>query len=125
MGYVEDLTRGKEVYSTGMRGEIDRIGKALEFAMEGRKTVVVSSGDSGVYGMAGLIFEMLTPEQEEALEISVLPGITAACSAAALNRSPAHAGLLQHFPERPSGRQRCNNEKSYRRCGGGFRYRAL
>ena len=93
MGFVDDLTRGKEVYSTGMRGEIDRIGKALEFAMGGRKTVVVSSGDSGVYGMAGLIFEMLTPEQEKTIQLTVLPGITAACSAAALSGAP----LMQDY----------------------------
>ena len=63
---IEPLLEGKEVIGTGMTQEIDRCKAAVEAAAAGKDTVVVSSGDSGVYGMAGLVLELVLqlPEAE-------------------------------------------------------------
>ena len=52
---IKDLIGEREVIGTGMMQEIDRCRMAVETAAKGRDTVVVSSGDSGVYGLAGLV----------------------------------------------------------------------
>ena len=49
---IEELCEGKEVYATAMKQEIDRCKKALEYALSGKTTAMVCSGDAGVYGMA-------------------------------------------------------------------------
>ena len=86
MGLIPDLTRGKELISTGMRGETDRCAAAVSEALAGRRVAVVSGGDSGIYGMASLLYELT--ESEPSLDIEVIPGITAATSAAAVLGSP-------------------------------------
>jgi precorrin-3B C17-methyltransferase len=89
---VRPLIHGKKIVATGMTEEIDRARKALELAREGHKVAVVSSGDSGVYGMAGLVFEVLeesgwNPEDPD-VAVEVIPGVTAASSAGALLGAP-------------------------------------
>ena len=59
IGLIEPLLAGKEVIGTGMMHEIDRCRLALAAAITGKDTVVVSSGDAGVYGMAGLVLELV------------------------------------------------------------------
>lgn len=87
MRLIQDLLEGKEKVSTGMRKEVDRCQKAIDLALETGKTVaVVSSGDAGVYGMAGLILELL--DEDSDLEVRVIPGITASLGAAALLGAP-------------------------------------
>lgn len=85
-----DLVRpwypGKEFYSTPMMGEAERCRAALKAASEGKDVCLVCSGDSGIYGMAGLVYE-LRGEAEEP-EIRVIPGITAACAGASLLGAP-------------------------------------
>lgn len=76
----------KEVLSTGMRREVDRCRAAVEAALTGKDVAVVCSGDSGVYGMAGLIYEVA--QDYEPIEIEVVPGITAACGGAAVLGAP-------------------------------------
>ena len=76
----------KEVLSTGMRREVDRCRVAVEAALTGKDVAVVCSGDSGVYGMAGLIYEVA--QDYEPIEIEVVPGITAACGGAAVLGAP-------------------------------------
>ena len=76
----------EEYYSTGMTKEIDRCRWALEKADTGRRVVMVCSGDAGVYGMAGLIYELA--QQYPPIEIHVVPGITAAMSGAAVLGAP-------------------------------------
>ena len=76
----------KEVLSTGMRREVDRCRAAVEAALTGKNVAVVCSGDSGVYGMAGLIYEVA--QDYEPIEIEVVPGITAACGGAAVLGAP-------------------------------------
>ncbi len=83
------LLLGKTLFSSPMKKEMQRTAKAVEFALAGLDTVVVSSGDSGVYGMAGLVLEHLERENLlEAIELEVVPGIPALCAAAALLGAP-------------------------------------
>ena len=86
-GVYADLLRPlfpeKEYLVTPMRGERERCRMALEAASSGRRTAVVSSGDAGVYGMAGLILEMA-----EGAEVEIVPGVTAAQSGAAVLGAP-------------------------------------
>lgn len=77
---------GKPVLATGMRQEVDRCRAAVEAALEGKHVAVVCSGDSGVYGMAGLIYEVA--QEYPPVEIEVVPGITAACGGAAVLGAP-------------------------------------
>ncbi len=76
----------KEFLSTPMTGEVKRCSMALAEAEKGKKVVMVSSGDSGLYGMASLLFELRGEKKEP--EIRVLPGISAAFAGAALLGSP-------------------------------------
>ena len=92
VGYTAyiDLVRAdfpqKETLSTGMRREVDRCRAAVEAARTGKDVAVVCSGDSGVYGMAGLIYEVA--QEYDPIEIEVVPGITAACGGAAVLGAP-------------------------------------
>ena len=88
---VADLLEGKEVMRKGMTEELDRAVHALEFARAGKKVAVISSGDAGVYGMAGPTYEVLfqagwTPESDVAVE--VVPGASAINACAALVGAP-------------------------------------
>jgi precorrin-3B C17-methyltransferase len=83
---VKDLVTGKECFSTPMRKERERCVFALEKAALGRNTALVCSGDAGVYGMAALCLELA--EAYPAVEIVIVPGITAALSGSALLGSP-------------------------------------
>lgn len=92
-GYIRllepELLEGKQVISTGMTGEVERAGRAVDAALAGRETVVVSSGDPGVYAMAGLVLELLeTRNALDSVRLEVLPGVPALCAAAALLGAP-------------------------------------
>ncbi len=84
-----DLLRDKDVVSTGMTGEIERCRTAVDRALDGSNTVVVCSGDPGVYALAGLLLEIL--QEREVLDrgpFRVIPGIPAFCAAASLLGAP-------------------------------------
>lgn len=83
---VKELTRGKEVLSTPMKKEVDRCKMALDAALENKTVAFVCSGDAGVYGMAGIMIQVAKEHPE--VEIEIVPGITAACSGAALLGAP-------------------------------------
>jgi precorrin-3B C17-methyltransferase len=83
---VGALIEGKEVFSTGMTHEVERCEKAISLAREGKSVAVVSSGDSGIYGMAGLIFELLSGDTS--VEVEVIPGVPAFVAAASLLGAP-------------------------------------
>ncbi len=85
----DDLTRHKEIMATGMRHELERASMAITSCQQGRHVVVVSSGDAGVYGMAGLILEFLDKKGlQDSLPCTIVPGIPALCAAAALLGAP-------------------------------------
>ena len=77
----------KEVRSTPMRKEIERCRIAIDEVIGGRDVAMVCSGDPGVYGMAGLCYE-LAREYEQAFEIEVVPGVSAANGGAAVLGAP-------------------------------------
>ena len=84
-----ELLAGKRRISSGMRQERERCAAAVNAALGGMTTALVSSGDAGIYGMAGLALEIL--EQRGLLEtvpFSVVPGVPALCAAAALLGAP-------------------------------------
>lgn len=83
---VSGLLAGKEVFSTGMTREVERCRKAIELARAGRTVAVVSSGDAGIYGMAGLVLELLDEVERAAVE--VVPGVPAFVAASALLGAP-------------------------------------
>ena len=95
---IRALCKGKEIIVTGMRQEKERCEKALLTAQEGRTTAMVCSGDAGVYGMSGLMYEVgvnypeveleIIPEAYPGVEIRVVPGVTAALSGAAVLGAP-------------------------------------
>ncbi len=68
-----------------MRSEVERCEDALNFSKLGKKIALISSGDAGVYGMAGLMLEVAQGSGEE---IKIIPGVTAANSAAAILGAP-------------------------------------
>ena len=87
---VESLLDGKEVIGTGMMQEIDRCRMAVDKAAAGQETVVVSSGDAGVYGMAGLVLELVLqrPEGERPEFGGTIAGISAVNAAASVLGAP-------------------------------------
>ncbi len=85
--YIEELVGSKETISTGMKKERERAEAAIQKAENGQTVAVISSGDSGVYGMAPLLLEMKEEKNSE-VEIEVIPGISAMFAAAAKLGAP-------------------------------------
>ncbi len=85
---IEPLLTSQEVFTTGMRRERERALWALEQTRAGRSGAIVSSGDSCVYGICGLVLELATEEDLAKLDIRIEPGLTAAVSAASLLGAP-------------------------------------
>ena len=83
---VRERYPDKEFLTTPMTREAQRCRMALEEAKKGKDVAMVCSGDSGIYGMAALAYELRGEEAEP--EIQVVPGLTAACSGAALLGAP-------------------------------------
>ncbi len=85
---IEDLVPDTPRASSGMRQEVARVDQVIEMARTGQRIALISSGDSGVYGMAGLVYEMLHERGESGIEVEVIPGISALNAAAALLGAP-------------------------------------
>ncbi|MPW26288.1 precorrin-3B C(17)-methyltransferase [Alkalibaculum sp. M08DMB] len=86
---IKDLIIDKEIVSNGMRKEVDRCKEAIVLASKGNTVSVVSSGDAGVYGMAGLILEIISKEYSlSEFDVQVIPGVTAGNSSAAILGAP-------------------------------------
>jgi precorrin-3B C17-methyltransferase len=83
---VRDRYPGKELLTTPMTREADRCRLAIDAARGGKNVAMICSGDSGVYGMAALIYELRGGDGDP--EIDVIPGLTAACSGAAVLGAP-------------------------------------
>lgn len=83
---VKEHFDGKEFLTTPMKKEVERCKMAFEEAMKGKTVSMICSGDAGVYGMAGLMYEvgMNYPE----VELSVIAGVTAATGGAAVLGAP-------------------------------------
>lgn len=95
---IQPLLRGKDVVATGMMGEVERCQLAIDRALAGEQVALVSSGDVGVYGMAGLALEICqqrgvrlgtaSGESGADLTVEVIPGVPALAAAAALLGAP-------------------------------------
>ena len=91
VGLVEDLIAGKEVYRYAMTQEVERANQAIGFAESGRIVSLVSSGDPGIYGMVGLIYEILAEkgwDARDGIYVESVPGVSSLNSCAALVGSP-------------------------------------
>ena len=87
--YIELLRRHfpeKEFLTTPMRKEVDRCQMAFEEAIKGRQVAMVCSGDSGIYGMASLMYEV--GEDYSQVELEIIPGVTAALGGSAVLGAP-------------------------------------
>ncbi|NSW85556.1 MAG: precorrin-3B C(17)-methyltransferase [Syntrophobacteraceae bacterium] len=97
---IAELVEGRTVVSSGMRKEVQRCQQAIDHAVAGEKVALVSSGDAGIYGMAGLVFDLCRerdlrtappdgqPEGPVDLFIRVIPGVAAFNAAASLLGAP-------------------------------------
>ena len=83
---IRPLFPDKPVFDTPMKQEVERCRAALRLSSEGKTVAVVCSGDAGVYGMAGLILELL-PEYP-GVQVEIVPSVTAALSGAAILGAP-------------------------------------
>lgn len=110
LGIIQDILEGKKVLSSGMRKEVDRCRDAIDEALAGRRVAIVSSGDAGIYGMAGLVFDVCrglnlrvrganwrdngvqngsgANSSEVDLLVEVIPGVPAFNSAASILGAP-------------------------------------
>ncbi len=95
---ISELVANKEIISTGMMKEVDRVVQAIEQALSGKSCALISGGDAGIYAMAGLVFEICkerdititrsTTSDPSALALEVIPGIPALAAGAALVGAP-------------------------------------
>jgi precorrin-4 C11-methyltransferase len=93
-GYLQllgDRVASKALHGSAIGRELDRVRLAIDLAQRGQKVALISSGDAGIYGMAGLVFEELYGQggkADQSLQVEVIPGITAAQAAASLLGAP-------------------------------------
>ena len=85
---VQDLIGGKTIHRYAMTQEVERAHQCIDLAKSGKIVSLVSSGDPGIYGMAGLIYETLATtgwDPSDELKVEIIPGVTSvtACAAAA------------------------------------------
>lgn len=83
---IDNLIGGKERIATPMKREVERCAAARDAALAGKTVAMVSSGDAGVYGMAGVMHEVCADYPQ--IDIEVIPGVTAACAGAAVLGAP-------------------------------------
>lgn len=97
--FIRELIKHKEIIDSGMRQEVDRSKKAVELAMHGKSVAVISGGDSGIYGMAGLILEICLEQglkikdkegfiKDYDIKVDIIPGIPAFVAASSLLGAP-------------------------------------
>ena len=88
---VQDLIHGKDVYRYAMTQEVERAHQCIDLAKQGKIVSLVSSGDPGIYGMAGLIFEILAEsgwDPKKDLPVEIIPGVSALNSCSSIIGSP-------------------------------------
>jgi precorrin-3B C17-methyltransferase len=95
---IRPLISGKKIIVSGMKKELERVREAIQTALSGTSCALVSSGDPGIYALAGLVFELCMEnnislkdedkEDERNIYVEVVPGIPALCAGAALLGAP-------------------------------------
>lgn len=90
--YIKDIApiiEGKEIYQTGMTHEVERCKYAIKQALDSKKVALISNGDANIYGMAGLVLEIIEENNLwDKLEVVIEPGITTLLAAAAKSGAP-------------------------------------
>jgi len=86
---IEEILGGKKIIGRAMMQEVERSQLAIQEALSGRNVAVISSGDAGVYGMAGLVLEMILdlPEKNRP-QLEIIAGVSAVNAAAAILGAP-------------------------------------
>ena len=84
---IPELLEGKEVISSSMMQEVDRCSNSFDLAESGKKVVLVSGGDPGIYAMAGLVLE-IAAKRDSRVKVDVIPGIAAINGCAARLGAP-------------------------------------
>ena len=100
---IRPLIEGKQIVSTPMTREVERVQAAIEIAQSGRSCALVSSGDPGIYAMAGLVFEICKKnritvkplslnvgdtDKDGAIRLEIVPGVPALCAGASVLGAP-------------------------------------
>ena len=88
---VQDLINGKTIHRYAMTQEVERAHQCIDLAKSGKIVSLVSSGDPGIYGMAGLIYETLAEsgwDPKDDLQVEIVPGVSALNSCASIIGSP-------------------------------------
>ena len=92
---IRPLVEGKQVIATAMMQEVDRCRAAIRLAQDGETVALVSGGDAGIYGMAGLVLELIEIDGQQnaggaapSLDVCVVPGISAIQAAASVLGAP-------------------------------------
>jgi len=88
---VQDLIEGKTIHRYAMTQEVERARQCIDLAKSGKIVSLVSSGDPGIYGMAGLIYETLAEsgwDPNNGLKVEIIPGVSALNSCASIIGSP-------------------------------------
>lgn len=95
---IRPLISGKKIIVSGMKKEVERVRESIQTALSGTSCALVSSGDPGIYALAGLVFELCrennislnggNKEDRQSLYVEVVPGIPALCAGAALLGAP-------------------------------------
>lgn len=89
LALVEELLPGKEIFGSGMMQEIERCQAGVDAAAAGREVAVISSGDPGIYGMAGLVLELANKiSHDKRPEVAIIPGVSAVGASAAILGAP-------------------------------------
>ncbi len=89
MGYakyielIEKFIENRNVVPGSVTDEMERANRAINYVMQGKNVSIISSGDSGIYGMAGIVFEILAAHKYD-IDVKIIPGITALNSAGSL-----------------------------------------
>ena len=89
---IRPLIHQKTVFATTMGKEIERVNRAIDLARQGKVVSLISSGDSGVYGMAGLVGEIFL-QQDSKPDIELIPGVPAMVTAGALLGAPLNGDV--------------------------------
>lgn len=93
IAFIKELIHDREIICSHMTGEVERCRIAVELAAKGKNVSLVSSGDTGVYGMAGPVYEIISKQHEKMIDIEVIPGVSSVNAAA----SCAGAPLMNDF----------------------------
>ena len=90
---IEPFVKNKELISSAMMKEVERCEQVVDIAETGKTVSLVSSGDPGVYGMAGILLQVAATRESD-IPVEIVPGISAASSSASLLGAPPHERLF-------------------------------